>query len=91
MTMHAVLTVYISMKNVVNLFKKNSRYVSFFSRISDPCGSRLVGSRMPIGNKKFGIPRKYQYQFGIWYLCPNFLGIFLVFYRNHVYGFLKIW
>ena len=50
---------------------------------------------MPIGNKKFGIPTKkigwYQYQNGIWYLCPICLGIFLVFYRNVVYGLLKIW
>ena len=33
---------------------------------------------MSIGNQEFGIPRKYQYQIGIWYLCPKFLGIFLV-------------
>ena len=46
---------------------------------------------MPIGNQKFGIPRKYQNQIGIWYLCLKFLGIFLVFYRNLVYGLLKIW
>ena len=46
---------------------------------------------MPIGNQKFGIPRKYQTQIGIWYFCPTFLGVFLVFYRNHVYGNLKIW
>ena len=46
---------------------------------------------MPIGNQKFGIPRKYQYQIGIWYFCPKFLGIFLVFYRNLEYGLLKIW
>ena len=45
---------------------------------------------MPIGNKKFGIQRKYQYQIGIWYFCLNFLGIFLVFYRNLEYGLLKI-
>ena len=36
---------------------------------------------MPIGNQEFGIPRRYQYQIGIWYVCPKFLGIFLVFYR----------
>ena len=36
---------------------------------------------MSIGKQGFGIPRKYQYQIGIWYSCPNFLGIFLVFYR----------
>ena len=46
---------------------------------------------MPIGNQKFGIPRKYQYQIGIWFFCSKFLGIFLVFYRNHAYGPLKIW
>ena len=46
---------------------------------------------MPVGNHKFGIPRKYQYQIGIWYFCPKFLGIFLVFYRNLGYGLLKIW
>ena len=47
---------------------------------------------VPIGNQKFGIPRKYQYQIGIWCLCPNFLVFFfLVFYRNLVYGLLKIW
>ena len=46
---------------------------------------------MPIGNSKFGIPRKYQYQIGIWYFCPKCLGIFLVFYRNIECGLLKIW
>ena len=46
---------------------------------------------MPICNQKFGIPRKYQNQIGIWYFCPKFLGIFLAFYRNHVYGPLQIW
>ena len=30
---------------------------------------------MSIGNQKFGIPRKYQYQIGIWYFCLKFLGI----------------
>ena len=45
-------------------------------------GWRLV---MSIGNQEFGIPRKYQYQIGIWYLCLKFLGIFLVFYRNLEY------
>ena len=45
---------------------------------------------MSIDNQKFGIPRKYRYQLGIWCLCPNFLGIFLVFYRNLAYGVLKI-
>ena len=47
---------------------------------------------MSIGNREFGIPRKYQYQIGIWYLCPKFLGIFfLVFYRYLDYGLVKIW
>ena len=46
---------------------------------------------MSIGNQKFGIPRKYQNQIGIWYFCPKFLGIFLVFYRNFVNVHVKIW
>ena len=33
-------------------------------------GSGLV---MSIGNQKFGIPGKYQYQIGIWYFCLIFL------------------
>ena len=45
---------------------------------SDP-GTALV---MSIGNQKFGIPRKYQNQIGIWFFYPKFLGIFLVFYRH---------
>ena len=36
---------------------------------------------MSISNQTFGIPRKYQNQIGLWYFCPKFLGIFLVFYR----------
>ena len=48
---------------------------------------RLV---MSIGNQKFGIPGKYQYQSGIWYLCAEFFGIFLVFYRDLEYILLKI-
>ena len=36
---------------------------------------------MSIRNQEFGIPRKYQHQIGIWYLCPKFLGIFLLFYQ----------
>ena len=47
------------------------------------CRCRLV---MPIGNKKFGIPRKYR-----WYFCSQCIGIFLIFYRNLEYGLLKIW
>ena len=46
---------------------------------------------MSIGNQNFGIPRKYQNQIGIWYFCPNFLGIFLVFYRYLENDLLKIW
>ena len=46
---------------------------------------------MSIGNQEFGIPRKYQYQIGIWFLCLIFLGIFLVFYRNLEYDFVKSW
>ena len=46
---------------------------------------------MSIGNQGFGIPRKYEYQIGIWYICPKFLGIFLVFYRYLEYGLVKIW
>ena len=46
---------------------------------------------MSIGNQKFGIPRKYQYQIGVWYFCPKFLGIFLVFYRYFEKALVKIW
>ena len=46
---------------------------------------------MSIGNKKIGIPRKYQYQIVIRYFCPKFLGIFLVFYRYFENAFVKIW
>ena len=46
---------------------------------------------MSIGNKKFGIPRKYQNQIGIWYFCPKFLGVFLVFYRYFENELVKIW
>ena len=46
---------------------------------------------MSIGNQKFGIPRKYQYQIGVWYLCPKFLGIFLVFYWHLENDLHKIW
>ena len=41
-----------------------------------------AGLVMSIGNQEFGIPRKYQYQIGIWYLCLKFLDVFLVIYRN---------
>ena len=44
---------------------------------------------MSIGNQKFGISRKYQYQIGIWYFFPKFLGIFLVFCRHLEYGHLQ--
>ena len=46
---------------------------------------------MSIGNQKFGIPRKYQYQIGIWYFCPKVLGVFLVFYRYYEKALVKIW
>ena len=46
---------------------------------------------MSIGNQKFGIPRKYQYQIGIWHFCLKFLGIFLVFYRHFENALVKIW
>ena len=46
---------------------------------------------MSIGNQEFGIPRKYQHQIGICYLCPQFLGIFLVLYRYLEYGLVKNW
>ena len=49
------------------------------------------GLVMSIGNQEFGIPRKYQYQIGIWYLCLKFLGIFLVFYRNLEDDLVKSW
>ena len=52
------------------------------------CRCRLV---MSIGNQKFVIPRKYQNQIGIWYFCPKFLGIFLVFYRHFENPIVKIW
>ena len=46
---------------------------------------------MSIGNQEFGMPRKFQYQIGIWYFCPKFLGIFLVFYPYFENAFVKIW
>ena len=46
---------------------------------------------MSIRNQKFGIPRKYQYQIGIWYFCPKFFGIFLVFYGHSEEALVKIW
>ena len=52
---------------------------------------RLIALVMSIGNQKFDIPRKYQYQIGIWYFCPKFLGIFLVFYRYFEEALVKIW
>ena len=53
--------------------------------------ARVSGLMMSIGNQKFGIPRKYQYQIGIWYFCTKFLGIFLVFYRYFENDLVKIW
>ena len=46
---------------------------------------------MSVGNQKFGIPRKYQYQIGIWYFCVKFIGIFLVFYRHLENVLVIIW
>ena len=46
---------------------------------------------MSIGNQKFGITRKYQYQTCVWYSCPKFHGIFLVFYRYFENALVKIW
>ena len=46
---------------------------------------------MSIGNQEFGIPRKYQYQIGIWYLWLIFFCIFLVFYQNLEYDLVKSW
>ena len=66
-----------------------------FFRGSDTTSRHFEGpwSRavMSIGNQKFGIPRKYQYQIGIWYFCSKFLGIFLVFYRYFEEALVKIW
>ena len=66
-----------------------------FGKSSTPVlGHKSVGSSelvMSIGNQKFGIPRKYQYQIGIWYFCFKFLGIFLVFYRYFEEALVKIW
>ena len=45
---------------------------------------------MSVGNQKFGIPRKYQYQFGIWYFRQKFLGIFMVFYRYFEKALVKL-
>ena len=51
--------------------------LSVSSRVADSStGSELV---MSIGNQKFGMPRKYHNQIGIWYFCPKFLGIFWYF------------
>ena len=61
---------------------ENQRYMYFYA------ASQVV---MSIGNQKFGIPRKYQYQIGIWYCFPKFLGIFLVFYRYFEKALVKIW
>ena len=46
---------------------------------------------MSFANQKFAIPRKYQCQIDIWYFCPKFLGIFLVFYRYFENDLVKIW
>ena len=62
-------------------------FVGELSNVQCPL-SKLV---MTFGNQKFGIPRKYRYQIGIWYLCPKFLGIFLVFCPYLECGLYKIW
>ena len=59
--------------------------------LSNSIHSILCRLVMSIGNQKFGIPRKYQYQIGIWYFCPKFLGIFLVFYQYFEKALVKIW
>ena len=46
---------------------------------------------MSIGNQKIGIPRKYQYQIGIWYFCRKFVGISSVFYLYFENALVKIW
>ena len=46
---------------------------------------------MSIGNQKFGTPRKYKNQIDIWYFCPKYLGIFLLFYRIFGNDLVEIW
>ena len=46
---------------------------------------------MSIGHQKFGIPRTYQNQTGIWYFCPKILGTFLVCYQCFENELVKIW
>ena len=55
---------------------------------------RRSARRVPVSvNRKLKIwyTMKYQYQIGIWYSCPKFLGIFLVFYWCHEYDLYQIW
>ena len=59
-----------------------SRGPRFESHTARRGSIRMYGLVMSIGNQKFGIPRKYQNQISIWYVCPKFLGIFFVFYRH---------
>ena len=44
---------------------------------------------MSIGNQEFGIPRKYQYQIGIWYLGMSQISWYFI--GNLEYGRVKIW
>ena len=46
---------------------------------------------MSIGNQIFGIPRNYQNEIGIWYFCPKFLCIFLVFYMYFANELVRVW
>ena len=46
---------------------------------------------MSIGNQEFGIQRKYQYQIGISYFFPKFLGIFLSLCQHLEHGHIKTW
>ena len=46
---------------------------------------------MSIGSQKFGIPRKYQNQIGIWFFCPKIFGILLAFLQCFENELVKIW
>ena len=51
-----------------------------------------LGLVMSIGNQEFGrYTKKIPIQISIWYLCPEFLRIFLVFYRYLEFSLVKIW
>ena len=58
-------------------------------RLQHPNVLGKTGIVMSIDNQKLGIPRKYQTQIGIWYFCPKFLGIFLVFYPHFENALVK--